>query len=113
MFDLAVNLRHGFLAAHGEDRMAKTNENSNKADRREPGVLQPSKRTTVFTLVVSNCVSAGEWRQVSTAEKHGVAAPDNHDYDHDGGDLHDTHGLFTGLVNTLDVFPPEINRAEN
>src|ERR1051326_3265716 len=113
MFDLAVNLRHGFLAAHSEDRMAKTDENSDKADCWETRVLQPSKRATVFTLVVSNRVSAGKWRQVSTAEKHGIAAPDDHDYNHDGRDLHDAHGLFAGLMNTLNVFPPEINRAEN
>src|SRR5215469_3639054 len=113
MLDLAVNLRHGFLAAHGEDRMAKTDENSDKADCRETRVLQPSKRATVFTLVVSNRVSVGKWRQVSAAEKHRVAAPYDHDYHHDGGDLHDAQGLFAGLVNTLDVFPPEINCAEN
>src|SRR5215467_4819552 len=103
MFDLAVNLRHGFLAAHSEDRVTETDENSYKPDCRESRVLKPSQRAPMFALVVSNRVSAGKWRQVSAAQKHGVAAPANHDHDHDGRDLHDAHGLFAGLVNTLDV----------
>ena len=37
-------------------------------------------------------------------------APANHDHDHHGGDLHDPEGLLAGLVNSLDVLPPEIHR---
>jgi hypothetical protein len=39
--------------------------------------------------------------QVSAPKKHGIEVPGNHD--HDGGDLHDPHGLFAGLVNTFNV----------
>src|SRR5690348_1480412 len=113
MFDFAVDLRHGFLAAHGEDRMPKTDKNSDEADCRKSRVLQPSERATVFTFVVGDGVSAGKWRQVNAADNHGIAAPADHDYNHDGCDLHDAHGLFAGFMNALDVFPPEVNRAKD
>src|SRR5690242_4095142 len=40
-------------------------------------------------------------------------APHDQHHDHHGGDLHDLHGALAGLVNALDVLPPEVDGHEN
>src|SRR6516225_8707811 len=54
-----------------------------------------------------------EGRKSRMSQEDRVKAPADQDDHHDGGDLHDTHGLLAGLVNALDVVPPEVNGAEN
>src|SRR5690349_24974299 len=39
-----------------------------------------------------------------------VAAPADHQDHQDGGELHDTDGLLAGLLDALDILPPEIKR---
>ena len=40
-------------------------------------------------------------------------APDDQDYDHDGGDDHDLQGLLARFMHALDVLPPEIDHDQN
>src|SRR6516225_2536292 len=54
-----------------------------------------------------------EGRKSRMSQEDRVKAPADQDDDHDGGDLHDAHGLLAGLVDALDVVPPEVNGAEN
>src|SRR5579864_8316698 len=39
-----------------------------------------------------------------------VNAPTDQEHRHDGGELHNPDSLFAGLLNPLDVLPPEIER---
>jgi len=42
-----------------------------------------------------------------------VPTPEQHHHDHYRRDVHDPQRLFAGFRNTLDVFPPEINRNQH
>ena len=52
---------------------------------------------------------AGEGRQVSADMEDGVAAPEDKNDHHDGGDLHDLQSLVAGLFEAFDVLPPVID----
>ena len=48
-------------------------------------------------------------RQVNaSAHPQRIAAPEEHEDDHDGGDVHDPQRLTTRFMNAFGVFPPEI-----
>src|SRR5271167_1919017 len=53
------------------------------------------------------------WRERGVPEPNRVDAPADQDHDHDGGDLHDAHGLLAGFGDALDVVPPEVDGNEN
>src|SRR6185437_12764073 len=114
VLDFAIHLSHGFLAAHRENGMAQSNQDSNETNRvRKRTAVQPAQRASVVTLVVSKVVKAGQRWKMRAAHPKRVTAPYNHDDDHRRRNLHDAQGFFAGLRNTLDVFPPEVERTND
>jgi hypothetical protein len=53
-----------------------------------------------------------ERREGGVAQQYSVHTPGDQDDHHDGGQLHDAHGLLAGFGDSLDVVPPEIDSAE-
>src|SRR5208283_2194494 len=110
MLDFAVDLGEGFFSAHGEDRMAQTNEDGDDAGEvGELHAIEPAHGIGTQLDVARR----RDGRQGGVADQNGVDAPGDQDHDHDGGDLHDAHGLLAGFVDALNVVPPEIGRAHD
>ena len=85
---------------------------TNSDDERQvadPAAIQPSQR-----LPVERNNARSEWtgRKLNRDLQNGDRAPDDQNHDHDRGDHHDLHGLLAGLVNALDILPPEVNRDD-
>ena len=114
MFDLAINLSHRFFAAHGENRMAETDQYANKADCvGKRGLVQPSQCASVYSLVINNVVQRWQGRKMSAAHPQRVTAPEHHEHNHDRGHVHDAQSFLARFVDSLNVLPPEIKRAQN
>src|SRR5437016_5771810 len=66
MLDLAINLRHGLFAAHGENRMTQSDQNSDKTDRvRKRRVLQP----TQCIVGIDKVGEMGPWRDLRATQR--------------------------------------------
>ena len=72
--------------------------------------MEPSQRTAMRSLEEPNVVKMRQGWKMRTPDKERVTAPSHHQHHHDGGHVHDAKGLLARFVDTLDVFPPEINR---
>jgi len=111
MFDLAIDLGHGFLAAHGEHGMAEADQNSDETDGvRKRCVAQPAKRAPMIASQVGYGRETRQRGEMRAFNPQRVTAPDHHDYNHGCGHVHDAQSFLAGFGNSLDVFPPEIKR---
>src|SRR5438309_864462 len=110
MANLAVNLGQRLLAAHGQDGVAESHhdpENSEKA--RQVWILNEPQR------FLGEMQIAGHWpgRQRLRMPQQGERSPAQQQYHHHGGYLHYLERLVAGLLNALDVLPPEIKRHQD
>ena len=106
MLDLAINLGHGFFAAHRENRMTQSDQNSDKTDRvRKRRVLQP----TQCIVGIDKVGEMRPWRDLRATHRERVDAPRDHQHHHHGRDVHDAQGFLAGFGNAFDVFPPEVD----
>src|SRR5580700_2890898 len=110
MFDLAVDLREGLLAAHGQHGVSEADEDNDQRQMAEPGAVEPAQRLLV-ELHDSSTQRVGRYLDGNPEDSDG--APDNQDHDHNRGDDHDLQSFFAGLVDALYVLPPEIKNDEN
>ena len=108
-FDLPVHLGQRFFAAHRQHRVPEAHQ---QHDHRDAGCLGPEQPAQRFTREI-DVVRSRNRRQVEADLEDRVAAPDDQDHHHDGGDLHDLQRLVARLVNALDVLPPEIHNGKN
>src|SRR5229473_4095495 len=110
MLDFAVDLRERLFAAHGEDRMAKSNEDGDDSgEMSEMHSVEPAHgvwpELQVFRI--------GKRRERGMPEPDRVDAPADQDHNHHGRDLHDAHSLLAGFGDALNVVPPEISGDED
>src|SRR4051812_48990616 len=75
-------------------------------------ITEPAERITMGSVIGGeNSCCARRWWQVMSRryENNGDNAPHDQDDYHDRGDLHDAQCFLAGLVNALNVLPPEIH----
>ncbi len=108
-FDLAVDLRERFLAAHRQNRVAEADEDRDRGERRPDRPLQPAERV-VGELDVA---ARRQRRQRAAAVHQRQRAPGDQQHDHHGGDLHDRHRIVAALVDAAGVAPPEVDRDQD
>ena len=92
--------------------MAKADEEDDERQMADPGAIQPSQRLFVQR---NHARYERAGRKMNRNLKRCNGAPDDQDHDHDGGDDHDLDGLLARFVDSLGIFPPEVNcdqRAE-
>src|SRR6266699_5165577 len=114
MLDLAINLGHGFFAAHGENGVAEANENADESDRSgQRRMPQPAERASMRSRQVSNIPQLRPGWKMRTLHQERVATPrDHHDYHH-GGHVHDAQSLLARFGYALDVLSPKVNSHEH
>src|SRR5581483_3261798 len=103
--DFAVHLGEGFEAAHRQQRMPERDNNGDGADLRPEGSTEPAERVLAELEIARQ---RGRRNLDVAADQDGDGAPNQESHDHDGGDLHNAKRLAAGLVDALDVVPPEI-----
>ncbi len=106
MRDFAVDLGQAFLAAHGENGVAKGHQDAEEAEDRQSPSAQETKRIVTEMEVGWD----GRWRQRRAAKPNSVSAPNEQNDHHDRGDLHNPQSLIAGFLDPFDVLPPVINR---
>ena len=112
MSNLAIHLSERFLAAHSQHRVSEANEHDEQSQMADPLVFelcQPAQRLVIKNNSGSQRVRRELKRPVPDADR---APDDQHDHHH-GGHNHDLERLSARFVNTLSVFPPEINGDQN
>jgi hypothetical protein len=109
VLNFAIDLRHGLLAAHGQNGVTQPNQDADQSDRvRQAGCAQPTKSI----LRESEICSPRQWREVSPLHAERIDAPADHQDDHDCGHILDAQGFLTGLRDAFGVLPPEVNRDQ-
>src|SRR6516162_10862298 len=110
VLNFAIDLRQGFFSAHRQHRMAEPDKDGNETrEMRQVNPVEPAQCVRTQPQIAG----VRDGGQNGVTQDGRVDAPADQDRDHQRRDLHDSHGLLAGLVDTLDVVPPEINRAEN
>jgi hypothetical protein len=105
MRQFAIDLGERFFAAHGQHGVTEADDEPEDAEHvRQFAVLPEAER---FVAVV-NVGEGREGRQVAADFEQGEKRPAEQHHHHDGGDLHDPESLFAGLLDALDVLPPEV-----
>ena len=104
MGDFAIDLRQGFEAAHGEQRVAQADHDGDHGDRRRHRAFEPAHGI----VGEAESLQGGERHRLIAVLQDGGDAPDDQDYHHAAGDLHDSQGLLAGFVHAHDVLAPEI-----
>src|SRR5271166_1182535 len=103
----AIDLCQRFFAAHRQDGVSKAYDEAENAEHvRQLAVFPEAER---FFAVV-DIGESGEWGQVAADLQQGEPGPAEQHHHHDGRDLHDPERLLAGLLDTLDVLPPEVER---
>src|ERR1019366_9553452 len=104
MFDFAIDLGQGFLAAHGQHGVTEANQQHDDRDLLRPRAQQPSQRLAIVVHVGGR----GKRRKLSSRFQNRNEAPDDEHDHHDGGDFHDLQRPVAGLTDALYILPPEI-----
>src|SRR5262245_8521727 len=109
MLDLAIDLRHRLFTAHRQHGMAEADHDSYETNRVwQRSVFQPAKGI----VGINKACKTWPRRQVCASHRDGVDGPGDQQDDHHRSHVHDPERLLTGLWNSFDVFPPEIECAQ-
>ena len=109
-FNFAVHLRQGFFPAHGQDGMPHAHDHGDQGNHfQDLAAIEPSQGSRIE----SDIGGKRKRRKVRPTNPNRVRAPYDENRHHHRGDLHDAQGLLAGFVNSLDIFPPEINRDQD
>src|ERR1035437_5209280 len=76
MLDFAVDLRQGFLAAHGQNRMAKGHENTEQAHQRKQLWHSPQESQGITAEIEMG--RQRRWRQVGAGSHEHRDVPQSH-----------------------------------
>ena len=102
--DLAVHLRQALFAAHGQQRVAKTDHDGNRRDGGRERALEPSEGFGAELEVGPN----RQGHRLVAVLENGDDAPGDQDHHHHGGDLHDAQSFLARFVDPDDVLAPEV-----
>ena len=109
MLNFAIDLSERFFAAHGQHGVTQSDENGDDAremrEMHDAGTVQPAHGVRAQFHIAR----VREGWQRGVPQNDGVHAPHDQDHHHNGGGLHDDHGLLAGFRYALDVVPPEID----
>src|SRR5579884_269511 len=108
--DFAVHLRERLKTAHGKQGVSERNDHRYKPDLRPERAFIPAERRGA-ELQIMRDGRGGQFRLA--LEQDGQRTPEEKDDDHDGRNLHDAQRFAAGLMQTLDVRPPEIGRKDH
>ena len=102
--DLPVDLGQAFLAAHGQQGVSETNQHGNRGNAGSDGSLQPPQGL-ITEIQVSR---RGRRHRLVTVLEDRDQAPDDQDYHHHRGDLHNPQRLCAGEGNANSIAVPEV-----
>src|SRR5215510_9965098 len=108
-FDLPIDLGQTLFTAHGQHRVPEADQNRNCRNARSDRSLQPPK-CLVTEMQVRQRWCSNRLEAIFENRQYG---PDEENYHHHCGDLHDPQGLRAGERNANSIGMPEIENDQN